>query len=70
MAISSQKPPTTEIRIVTTDTLRNEPVTTMFTDRVKPDKTDEYEAWSTDIHGDVKQFPGFFGADVIRPEGV
>ena len=68
MAISSQKPRTTEIRIVTTNTLRNEPVTTMFTDRVKPDKTDEYEAWSTGIHGDAKQFPGFLGVDVIRPK--
>jgi len=57
-----------EIRIVTTDTLRNEPVTTMFTDRVKPDKIDEYEAWSRGIHGDAKQFPGFLGADVIRPK--
>ena len=53
---------------MTTDTLRNEPVTTMFTDRVKPDKTDEYEAWSRGIHGDVKQFPGFLGVDVIRPK--
>ncbi len=43
-----------ETRIVTTDTLRNEPVTTMFTDRIKPNKTDEYEAWSTGIHGETK----------------
>ncbi len=62
------KPPTTEIRIVTTDTLRNEPVTIMFADRVKPDKTDEYEAWSTGINGQTKQFPGFLSVDVIRPE--
>ena len=58
----------TEIRFVTTDTLRNEPVTTMFTDRIKPDKTDEYEAWSTGIHGDAMQFPGFLSVDVIRPK--
>jgi antibiotic biosynthesis monooxygenase (ABM) superfamily enzyme len=49
-------------------TLRNEPVTTMFTELVKPDKTDEFEAWSTGIHGDIKQFPGFLGVDVIRPD--
>ncbi len=53
---------------MTTDTLRNEPVTTMFTDRIKPDKTDEYEAWSTGIHGDAKQFQGFLSVDVIRPK--
>jgi len=40
----------------------------MFTDHVKPDKTDEYEAWSTGVHGSAKQFPGFLGVDVIRPE--
>ena len=64
----TMKPPTTEIRIVTTDTLLNEPVTIMFADRVKPDKTDEYEAWSTGINGQTKQFPGFLSVDVIRPE--
>ncbi len=53
---------------MTTVTSRNEPVTTMFTDRIKPDKTDEYEAWSTGIHGDAKQFPGFLSVDVIRPK--
>ncbi len=53
---------------MTTDTLRNEPVTIMFADRVKPDKTDEYEAWSTGINRETKQFPGFLSVDVIRPK--
>ena len=53
---------------MTTDTLLNEPVTIMFADRVKPDKTDEYEAWSTGINGQTKQFPGFLSVDVIRPK--
>ncbi len=52
---------------MTTDTLLNEPVTIMFTDRVKPDKTAEYEVWSAGIHGDAKRFPGFMSVDVIRP---
>ena len=56
----------TEIRIVTTDTLPYEPVTTMFTDRIKPDKSAEYDAWSAGINGDVKRFPGFLSVDVIR----
>ena len=51
-----------------TSTLRNEPVTMMFTDRVKREKIDEYEVWSTGALGDAKQFTGFLGADVIRPE--
>ncbi len=53
---------------MTTDTLRNEPITTMFADRVKPDKTEEYEAWSTSINACAKAFPGFLGVDVIRPD--
>ena len=53
---------------MTTNALLNEPVTTMFTDRVKPDRIAEYDAWSAGINGDVKQFPGFLSVDVIRPE--
>jgi len=53
---------------LTTNALLNEPVTTMFTDRVKPGKTAEYDAWSAGINGDVKRFPGFVSVDVIRPE--
>lgn len=53
---------------MTTDTLRNEPITTMFTDHVRPDKVNEYEDWSTGIHSEIKQFPGFLSVDVIRPE--
>ena len=51
---------------MTTHTSCNKPVTTMFTDRVRPDETDDYQAWSTGIHGDIKQFPGYLGVDVIR----
>lgn len=53
---------------MTTDTLRNQPITTMFADHVRPDRVDEYEAWSTGIHGEVMKFPGFLSVDVIRPE--
>ena len=53
---------------MTINSLRNEPVTTMFTDRVKPDKINEYEAWSKGINGDAKKFSGFLSVDVIRPE--
>ncbi len=51
---------------MTTNALLKEPVTTMFTDRVKPDKIAEYDAWSAGINGDVKRFPGFLSVDVIR----
>ncbi len=40
----------------------------MFTDRVRPDKVNEYEAWSTSIHREIKKFPGFLSVDVIRPD--
>lgn len=53
---------------MTTPALLNDPVTTMFTDRVKLDKTAEYDAWSAGINGEVKQFSGFLSVDVIRPK--
>ena len=53
---------------MTTNALLNEPVTTMYTDRVKPDMIVEYDAWSAGVNGDVKRFPGFLSVDVIRPE--
>ncbi len=48
--------------------LRNEPVTMMFTERIKLDKTDQYEAWSKGVLDSVKEFEGYLGSDVIRPE--
>jgi len=53
---------------MTSGALRNDPVTSMFLDRVKPDKIDEYEAWSKRFNGSLKKLPGFMGVDVIRPE--
>jgi len=53
---------------VASDNLRNEPVTMMFTERVKLDKTKEYETWSEGVLGGVREFTGYLGADVIRPE--
>ncbi len=50
------------------DNLRNEPVTMMFTERVKLDKINEYEAWTRGVLGNVKEFTGYLGSDVIRPE--
>ncbi len=50
------------------DNLRHEPVTMMFTERVKLDKTDEYEAWTKGVLDHVKEFTGYSGSDVIRPE--
>ena len=53
---------------MSTNTLRNEPITMMFTERVKLDRIDEYEAWSRGVLDSVKEFTGYLGADVIRPE--
>ncbi len=50
------------------DNLRHEPVTMMFTERVKLDKTDKYEAWTKGVLDHVKEFTGYLGSDVIRPE--
>jgi antibiotic biosynthesis monooxygenase (ABM) superfamily enzyme len=53
---------------MTTSSLRSEPVTMMFTERVKREKIAEYETWSRDVLESVKGFAGYLGADVIRPE--
>ena len=38
--------------------LLNEPVTMMFTDRVRPAKVAVHEKWSAGIHGDAKRYEG------------
>ena len=53
---------------MTSDKLRNEPVTMMFTESVKLGKTSEYETWSEGVLGGAKEFKGYLGSDVIRPE--
>ena len=53
---------------MTTRNLRSEPVTMMFTERIKREKIAEYESWSRGVLESVKDFTGYLGADVIRPE--
>jgi antibiotic biosynthesis monooxygenase (ABM) superfamily enzyme len=53
---------------MTTESLRTQPVTMMFTERVKREKVTEYETWSRGVLGSVKDFTGYLGSDVIRPE--
>ncbi|UWQ89646.1 antibiotic biosynthesis monooxygenase [Rhodobacteraceae bacterium M382] len=43
------------------------PITLMFSDRVKPGKTDEYENWLQGVHSDVRTFDGFLDVDIIKP---
>ena len=45
--------------------LRNEPVTTMYTALVKPDKVTEFKVWLAGVNGAVKRRPGFVSVDVI-----
>ena len=55
---------------MTTNTeLRAQPVTGMYTARVKPHKIAEYREWLTGINGAVKERPGFVSVDVISPDG-
>ncbi len=46
----------------------DDPVTMMFTDRVKPEKIKDYEAWASGIHNDAKKFQGFLSVDIIKPD--
>ena len=50
-----------------TKLLKDEPITMMFTDRVKPEKIKEYEEWLRGIHNEAKKFDGFIEANVIKP---
>ena len=45
----------------------DDPITMMFSDRVKPEKINEYEDWLRDIHNDAKQFTGFLDVNFITP---
>ena len=45
----------------------DDPITMMFSDRVKPEKIDAYEAWLRDIHNDAKTFSGFLDVNFIKP---
>jgi hypothetical protein len=47
-----------EDQAVQDNDIRNQPVTAMFTDRVRPDKIAGYDAWSAGINADVRTFPG------------
>ncbi len=53
---------------MTIESLRSQPVTIMFTERVKRRKVTEYETWSRGVLESVKEFTGYLGSDVIRPE--
>ena len=44
-----------------------DPITMMFSDRVKRGKVDEYETWLRDVHNDAKQFDGFLDVNFVRP---
>ena len=52
---------------MTDSNLLHEPITVMFTEFVRPEKSAEYEQWSRGVHNEAKQFTGFISVDVIRP---
>ena len=43
------------------------PVTVIVSRQVKPGREAEYEAWLRGVTGAAHQFPGYLGADVVRP---
>ena len=45
----------------------SDPVTMMFSDRVKRDKVSAYEGWLRGIHNDAKKFNGFLDVNFISP---
>ena len=45
----------------------DDPITMMFSDRVKPEKVDEFESWLHDIHNDAKKCLGFLDVEFITP---
>lgn len=54
---------------MTTNTeLRAQPVTGMYTARVKPHKINEYREWLAGINAAVMERPGFVSVDVISPD--
>lgn len=46
----------------------NEPVTVIISQRVKPGRQVQFEAWVKDIIGVAKTYPGHLGTDVIQPQ--
>ncbi|MBD2260034.1 antibiotic biosynthesis monooxygenase [Pseudanabaena sp. FACHB-2040] len=42
-------------------------ITVVISEIVKPGRIQEYEAWTTGINQDAKQFDGFLGIEIIRP---
>ncbi|MCZ6615409.1 MAG: antibiotic biosynthesis monooxygenase [Chloroflexi bacterium] len=45
-----------------------ESVTTVIRAHIKPDKEQEYEQWLHGIDADAKEFAGFQGATILRPD--
>ena len=50
-----------------TKTTTTEPVTMMFSNRVKPNRISEYELWLRGIHLEAKNFEGFLETNIIKP---
>jgi antibiotic biosynthesis monooxygenase (ABM) superfamily enzyme len=48
---------------------RDEPVTVLYSRRVKPGREADFEAWARDIVGAARQFPGHLGASVLDAPG-
>ena len=48
--------------------LSDEPVTTMYTALVKPDKVSEFKVWLAGVNGAAKRRPGFISVDVITSQ--
>ncbi|GGX72771.1 antibiotic biosynthesis monooxygenase [Streptomyces minutiscleroticus] len=52
----------------TRNTSRAEPITSVFTWRVRPGREDEFEEWTRGITDCVRRFPGNEGVSWLRPE--
>jgi antibiotic biosynthesis monooxygenase (ABM) superfamily enzyme len=48
---------------------RDEPVTVLYSRRVKPGREADFEAWARDIVAAARQFPGHLGASVLDAPG-
>ncbi|HEY9844978.1 MAG TPA: antibiotic biosynthesis monooxygenase [Candidatus Caenarcaniphilales bacterium] len=46
----------------------NEPVTVVVSQRVKPSRQAQFEAWVKNISGVARTYPGHLGTQVIRPQ--
>ena len=45
----------------------SEPITLVISERIDPEKMDEYETWATGINQAVQLAEGFIGVEVLRP---